>query len=77
MKKQKIFYRYCRYDGKPLKAKREISFEFKLVSRLLLDELCFQWNKKHLEQAINYSLENGEKEEFHRLSKAYKHFIWE
>ncbi|WP_404451641.1 IDEAL domain-containing protein [Virgibacillus necropolis] len=77
MKKQKIFYRYYRYDGKPLEAKREISFEFTLASRLLLDELCFQWNKEKLEDAINSSLDKGEKEKFLRLSEAYKHFIWE
>lgn len=77
MKKQKIFYHFSRYHGKPLEAKREISFEFNLVSRLLLDELCFQWNKKKLEEDLNRSLDKGEKEKFIELSEAYKHFIWE
>ncbi|ASK60895.1 hypothetical protein CFK37_01050 [Virgibacillus phasianinus] len=77
MKKQKIYYRYYRYDGKPLVAKREILYEFKLTSRLLLDELCFQWNKEKLEDAINSSIDKGDKENFLKLSQAYKHFIWE
>ncbi|WP_430787869.1 IDEAL domain-containing protein [Virgibacillus flavescens] len=77
MKKQKTFYRYYRYDGKPIAAKREISYEFKLVSRLLMDELCFKWNKDKLEDAINRSIDQGDKEKFLELSKAYKHFIWE
>ncbi|ASN06610.1 IDEAL domain-containing protein [Virgibacillus necropolis] len=77
MKKQKIFYRYYRYDGKPLEAKREISFEFKLASTLLLDELCFVFNKEKLEEAINNSIDRGDKERFLQLSEAYRHFIWE
>lgn len=77
MKKQKLFYRYYRYDGKKIQAKREILYEFRLVSRLMLDELCFQWNKEKLEEAINTSIDRGEKEKFQQLSEAYKHFIWE
>lgn len=77
MKKQKIQYHFSRYDGKPLAAKPEITFEFKLVSTLLLDELCFQWNKGKLEEALNSAIDKGEKEKFLRLSEVYKQFIWE
>lgn len=77
MKKEKIIYRYNRYDGKMLQAKREIPYELRLASQLILDELCFNWNKAYLEDAINLSLETGDKETFLQLSKAYRHFIWE
>lgn len=77
MKKQKTIYRYYRYDGKVLHAKREIPYELKLSSQLVLDELCFRWNKKKLEAALNSSIDAGNKEEFMRLSEAYKHYIWE
>lgn len=77
MKKQKLVYRYFRYDGNVLHAKREIPYELKLSSRLLLDELCFSWNKAHLESAINHAIDEGNKEKFMKLSKEYKHFVWE
>lgn len=77
MKKQKVCYHFSRYDGKPLEGKREISYEFNLVSRLLLDELCFQWNKQKLEEALNDAIDNKEKEKFLQLSETYKQFIWE
>ncbi|PAV29324.1 hypothetical protein CIL05_13085 [Virgibacillus profundi] len=77
MKKEKIIYRYYRYDGKVLQAKREISFELKLSSRLILDELFFNWNKEKLENAINNSIDSGDKEAFLELSEAYKQFVWE
>ncbi|WP_164669612.1 IDEAL domain-containing protein [Virgibacillus doumboii] len=77
MKKQKMIYRYSRYEGKTLHAKREVSYELKLSSRLLLDELCFNWNKEKLETAINSSIESGNKEKFLQLSEEYRHYIWE
>ncbi|MGY0694897.1 IDEAL domain-containing protein [Virgibacillus sp. FSP13] len=77
MKKQKLIYRYYRYEGDVLHAKREIPYELKLSSRLLLDELCFNWNKARLEDAINNAIDEGNKEAFLKWSEAYKHFIWE
>ncbi|SDQ85602.1 IDEAL domain-containing protein [Virgibacillus subterraneus] len=77
MKKQKLVYRYVRYDGKALDAKREVSYELKLSSRMLLDELCFNWNKERLETAINSSIDTGNKKKFFQLSKEYRHYIWE
>lgn len=77
MKKQKMIYRYYRYDGSVLHAKREIPYELKLSSRFILDELCFNWNKEKLEAAINRSIDTGNKQEFIKLSKAYSHYIWE
>lgn len=77
MKKEKVIYRYMRYEGKQLQAKREISYDLKLISRLLLDEICFNWNKAQLEAAINSAIDDGNKEEFITLSEAYKQFIWE
>lgn len=77
MKKQKSVYHYNRYNGDVLHAKREIPYEMKLSTRLLLDELCFQWNKQQLEEAINRSIDQGDKQTFMKLSEKYRHFIWE
>lgn len=77
MKKEKLEYRYHRHKGKPLQAKREIPYGLKLSARLLLDKICFDWNKSQLEAEINRSIDMRDKETFLKLSKAYKHFIWE
>lgn len=72
MKKQKRPYLFIVYTGQPIHARREIPYEIKLTTRLLLDELCFQWNKTRLEEAINESLETGNRAEFYQLSEAYR-----
>lgn len=77
MKKEKKVYRFNRYIGSVLHAKKVISFEIKISARLLLDELCFKWNKQNLEAAINESLDNNDQENFIRLSALYKQSIWE
>lgn len=77
MRNKQIVYRYFRYNGKPLHARREIPYEIKITSRLLLDELCFKWNKEKLITAINRSIDQGNKQEFMSLSKRYAQFIWE
>ncbi|API91110.1 hypothetical protein J32TS6_27530 [Virgibacillus pantothenticus] len=77
MKKQKIVFQFYRYNGKRIKAKREITFELRLSSRLLLDEICFNYNKALLEEQINRSIDEGNKDDFLKWSEAYKTFIWE
>jgi DNA gyrase/topoisomerase IV subunit A len=77
MKKEKVNYLFCPYDGKVLIARREISFEIRLTSRLILDELCFNWNKKMLEEKINLSIQKGNKEEFASVREEYIQYIWE
>ena len=77
MEKQKQVYRYCRYNGNPLLAKREIAYEIKLSSRLLLDELCYKWNKIVLEEKINQAIEQGNQEKFMKLSHEYKYYTFE
>jgi DNA gyrase/topoisomerase IV subunit A len=77
MKKEKVVYRFCPYEGKVLTAKREISFEIKLISRLILDELCFNWNKRMLEEKINQSIQKGNKDEFASVREEYLQYIWE
>ncbi len=74
MKKQIESYRYVRYQGQALKARREITYEIKLSSRLILDELCFKWNKEKLATAINRSIDQNDKKEFLKLSKAYSKY---
>ena len=77
MKKQKVFYHFHRYKGKEITARREISFEIMLASRLTLDALCFNYNKKKLQQAIDEAIDSGKENEFKKLSKIYRHYIWE
>ncbi|MFD1849981.1 IDEAL domain-containing protein [Oceanobacillus bengalensis] len=77
MKKEKMIYLFYRYDGNTLYAKKEIPYEFRLSAQLILDELCFDWNKKQLENKINETLITGDKDEFMRLCEEYRHFLWE
>ena len=77
MKKQKQVLKYNRYEGKTIPARREISFELQLSSRLELDKLCFEYNRGILEAAINQALEAGDREAFMKLSMRYQEFIWE
>ncbi|MDY0406268.1 hypothetical protein P5G51_013485 [Virgibacillus sp. 179-BFC.A HS] len=77
MKKEKVVYRFNRYVGKTLHVKKEISFEIRLGSRLLLDELCFNLNQAQLEKQLNAALENGDAAMFRQISEAYKQYVWE
>ncbi|TFJ93502.1 IDEAL domain-containing protein [Lentibacillus salicampi] len=77
MKKQKTTYQLYCYTGKAMKAKRDAPFELKLSAQLLLDELCFNWNKQKLESAINEAIDAGDRERFIKLSEEYRHYIWE
>lgn len=77
MKKEKVVYIFYRYEGGKVNAKREIPYEIRFFSRLILDELCFSWNKNRLQNDINKSIDAGNHEDFHDLCRQYKHFIWE
>ncbi|HLR52384.1 MAG TPA: IDEAL domain-containing protein [Candidatus Avamphibacillus sp.] len=77
MEKEKVIYRFSRYSGKKIYARREISYEIQLVARLMLDELCFNWNKNRLLEKIDCAFEEGNKEKFLRISEEYKQYVWE
>ncbi|GAE94645.1 hypothetical protein JCM21714_3822 [Gracilibacillus boraciitolerans JCM 21714] len=80
MKKQKLNYQLKmlrKNNQSELKAKREIPFEIRLASQLLLDDLCFRWNKARLEKDINQSLDEQNEEAFKELSKTFNSYIWE
>ena len=79
MKKHKVVYRLQRTKRKRayVTAKREISFEVKLATRLMLDEFYFTWNKKRLETQINASIDNKDEERFRELSAAYRPYVLE
>ncbi|MFD1361364.1 IDEAL domain-containing protein [Lentibacillus salinarum] len=77
MKKQKMTYQLYRYTGTAIKATREVPFELKLSAQLLLDEVCFNWNKQRLETAINHAIDTGDREQFKQLCEEYRSFIWE
>ncbi|SER84465.1 IDEAL domain-containing protein [Gracilibacillus ureilyticus] len=80
MKKQKISYRlipFKRNHNKEILARRELPYEIKLASQLMLDDLCFNWNKARLEEQINLAIDQSDKSTFDKLSKQYKNYIWE
>ncbi|MEC3883740.1 IDEAL domain-containing protein [Halobacillus litoralis] len=80
MRKQKIDYvirRHPEYKGKEITAKRELSFGIQLASRLLLDQLSYQFNKERLDKEINQAIDNDDRVAFERLSSQYQPFTWE
>ncbi|SFL40884.1 IDEAL domain-containing protein [Gracilibacillus orientalis] len=80
MKKHKVSYKLKVFNMNQksvLKAKREIPYEIRLASQLVLDDLCFTWNKARLEEEINQSIDDNNKEAFNALSKTYNSYIWE
>ncbi|WP_186579214.1 IDEAL domain-containing protein [Aquibacillus kalidii] len=80
MKKHKVNYKlkeFSRQKVSRIVAKREISYEIKLASKLILDELCFNWNKARLEEQINESIDLRDKQTFLKLSKDFQTYTWE
>ncbi|SES97925.1 IDEAL domain-containing protein [Salinibacillus kushneri] len=80
MKKQKQSYILVKYEScspQPFKAKKEISYEIKLASRLFLDEMMFSHNKARIEKQINSAIDTDNRAEFHKLSKTYQPYIKE
>lgn len=78
MKKHKVSYRLEAFGTKKnhkIVAKREISYEIKLATKLFLDELCFSWNKARLETQINQSIDSEDREKFLSLSKKYQYYV--
>ncbi|WP_208589958.1 IDEAL domain-containing protein [Gracilibacillus suaedae] len=80
MKKHKVSYQLKVFHMNPnsvLRARREIPYEIRLASQLVLDDLCFTWNKARLEEEINQSIDDNNKETFKKLSETYNSYIWE
>ena len=79
MKKHKVVYRLQRTKRKRayVTAKREISFEVKLATRLMLDEFYFTWNKNRLEAQINECIDQKDEERFKELSATYRPYTFE
>lgn len=76
MKKEKVVLLFFRYEGKPIQAKREIPYEIQLQAQMILDEICFKYNRNKLEEELNYALDERDKTAFMQYSEAYKEFIW-
>ncbi|MFD1017720.1 IDEAL domain-containing protein [Thalassobacillus hwangdonensis] len=77
MKKQKINYRLRRspvFRKREIVAKRELSFGIKLASRLFLDEMCYEFNKKKYDELVNKAIESNDRERFNELSETYRSF---
>ena len=79
MKKAKVSFRLNWFpsDEKVIHAKRDLPYEIKLASTLVLDELCYNWNKTILEQQVNEAIDHGDQETFEALSRQYKPFTFE
>ncbi|QTM98592.1 IDEAL domain-containing protein [Sediminibacillus dalangtanensis] len=80
MKKHKINYRLQAFGTnrkRKIVARREISYEIRLATQLLLDELCFNWNKSRLEAQINNSIDASDREAFLSLSEQYQSYVKE
>ncbi|WP_163537156.1 IDEAL domain-containing protein [Gracilibacillus sp. YIM 98692] len=80
MKKEKVIYRLKSFEGtarKRINARREIPYELKLASQLVLDELCFHWNKARLEEELNESIDQNDQTKFKELSEEYQNYVWE
>ncbi|TQS76585.1 hypothetical protein DX933_00325 [Ornithinibacillus gellani] len=77
MKTERVNYQFKRYKGKVLGARREISYEIQLSSRLLLDELCYKWNKKHIQAQLDQAIDNDDRHAFLTWSKVFSAYIRE
>lgn len=75
MKKQEEIYYHHGYNGKAPKLTKEISFEIRLITRLIMDELCLNWNKCALEKIIDRSIDVKTKKVFMKYSEIYKDFV--
>jgi len=79
MKKATVSFRLNRFpsDENVIYAMREVPYEIKLASTLVLDELCYNWNKTNLEQQVNEAIDYGDHEQFKQLSLMYKPYTFE
>jgi len=77
LKQQKVIYNFRRYAGTELYARKEIPYEFGLNAQLMLDEICFNWNKQKILDKIHYSIETDNKDEFLKYSQVYMDYVWE
>ncbi|WP_027963833.1 hypothetical protein [Halalkalibacillus halophilus] len=78
MKKHVTSYILIRYQLPKqiaLKARRDVPYELKLASRLVMDELVYRWNQDLLESKINRSIDENDQDAFNYYSKLYKNYI--
>lgn len=62
------------YESSQVK-RNEMPYHMQLTARLVLDNLCYKWNKTYLLKRINYALETSNKQLFHEYSSKYKKFM--
>lgn len=78
MKKQGTSYVLIKYQFPKkiaIRARREVPYEFRLVARLVLDELIFNQNKQTLERQINEAIDQNDTKRFYELSKQYSKYL--
>lgn len=56
---------------------KEAPFEVAITARLILDDICYRWNKKQLQHEINEALDKGDYEAFMELSEKYRAYAWD
>lgn len=72
MKKERTVYKFYRYAGKAIVAKKDTPFEMKLQASLLLDDLCYTWNKRQLQKQLDQALDERDRDTFMKLSEEYR-----
>lgn len=55
--------------------RNEIPYRMQLTARLILDNLCYEWNKTYLLERINHALDTSNEKLFIKYSLEYKEFI--
>ena len=53
----------------------KLPYQMQLTARLLLDNLCYEWNHNYLVEKINYALDKSDEKMFAEYSLKYKKFI--
>ena len=57
--------------------KNDIPFEMKLSARLIMDEICYNWNRQHIQKKIDDAIDEENFEALKKYSKIYRHYIVE
>lgn len=53
----------------------EIPFEMTLVARLMMDEICYNWNRQHIQKKIDRAIDEGDFKALEKYSDIYRHYI--
>jgi len=74
-KKFKLMKHYNKAASVSYTLTPEQEYVMELYAQLFLDEICYTFNKKRLENLINDSIDTFDKEKFEQLSSKYKSLL--